>query len=119
MLATTLPDLKTLDRETLQALLVAEHEERLATHARLQSREYEIEHLKLLLAQLRRMQFGRKSEKLERQIEQLELRLEDLQQAKPAESAQAIESPQAAAASFIPDNASAKPARRALPDHLP
>ena len=35
------------------------------------------EHLKLLLAQLRRMQFGRKSEKLERQIEQLELRLQD------------------------------------------
>jgi len=119
MLATTLPDLKTLDRETLQALLVAEHEERLATHARLQSREYEIEHLKLLLAQLRRMQFGRKSEKLERQIEQLELRLEDLQQAKPAESAQAIESPQAVAASSIADNAPAKPARRALPEHLP
>jgi len=119
MLATTLPDLKTLDRETLQALLVAEHEERLATHARLQSREYEIEHLKLLLAQLRRMQFGRKSEKLERQIEQLELRLEDLQQAKPVESVQASESPQAVAASSIPDNAPAKPARRALPEHLP
>jgi Transposase C of IS166 homeodomain len=31
-----------------------------------------------LLSQLRRMQFGPKSEKLERQIEQLELRLEDL-----------------------------------------
>jgi transposase len=49
----------------------------------LQSRESEIEHLKLLLIQLRRMQFGRKSEKLERQIEQLELRLEDLQQNSP------------------------------------
>jgi hypothetical protein len=34
----------------------------------------EIEHLKLLIAKLRRMQFGRKSEKLDRQIEQLELR---------------------------------------------
>jgi hypothetical protein len=33
----------------------------------------EIEHLKLLIAKLRRMQFGRKSEKLDRQIEQLEL----------------------------------------------
>jgi hypothetical protein len=50
-------------------------------------RESEIEHLKLLLSQLRRMQFGRKSEKLERQIEQLELRLEDLQQAQAAEEA--------------------------------
>jgi hypothetical protein len=35
--------------------------------------------LKLLLARLQRMQFGRKSEKLAKQIEQLELRLEELQ----------------------------------------
>jgi transposase len=120
MLAPTLPDLSTLDRETLQAMLVAEHEEHIATQARLQSRESEIEHLKLLLIQLRRMQFGRKSEKLERQIEQLELRLEDLQQSQPSESAPASEGPQpsAAAASTAIDTA-AKPARRALPAHLP
>ena len=36
--------------------------------------------MKLLIAKLRRMQFGRSSEKLDRQIEQLELRLEALQQ---------------------------------------
>ena len=119
MLATTLPDLRRLDRETLQALLVAEYEERIATQQRLVSRESEIEHLKLLLSQLRRMQFGRKSEKLERQIEQLELRLEDLQQANPAESAHAIESPLPSAASSILINAPAKPARRPLPEHLP
>jgi len=47
--------------------------EQLTTHA------VEIEHLKLLIAKLKRLQFGRKSEKLDRQIEQLELRLEDLQ----------------------------------------
>jgi Transposase C of IS166 homeodomain len=40
------------------------------------SRDTEIEHLKLLIAKLRRAQFGRSSEKLDRQIEQLELRLE-------------------------------------------
>ena len=119
MLASTLPDLRRLDRETLQVLLVAEHEERIATQQRLVSRESEIEHLKLLLSQLRRMQFGRKSEKLERQIEQLELRLEDLQQAKPAESTPAIESPLPSAASSILINAPAKPARRPLPEHLP
>src|SRR5215469_17860616 len=85
MLAPTLPDLNQLDREELQALLMAEHQERVATHQQLQRREIEIEHLKLLLSQLRRMQFGRKSEKLEWQIEQLELRLEDLQQAQAAE----------------------------------
>jgi hypothetical protein len=38
----------------------------------LASRDTGIEHLKLLIAKLRRMQFGRKSEKWERQIEQLE-----------------------------------------------
>jgi transposase len=120
MLVPTLPDLSTLDRETLQAMLVAEHEEHIATQARLQSRESEIEHLKLLLSQLRRMQFGRKSEKLERQIEQLELRLEDLQQSQPSESAPASEGPHpsAAAASTTIDTP-AKPARRALPAHLP
>lgn len=35
--------------------------------------------LKLWITKLQRMQFGRKSEKIDRQIEQLELRLEDLQ----------------------------------------
>ena len=77
MLAPTLPDLSKLDREALQALLLSEHQERIATQEKLLRRETEIEHLKLLLSQLRRMQFGPKSEKLERQIEQLELRLED------------------------------------------
>jgi len=41
-------------------------------------RTLEIEQLHLQLAKLKRMQFGRKSEKLDRQIEQLETRLEDL-----------------------------------------
>ena len=38
----------------------------------------QIEHLKLVIAKLRRMQFGRKSEKVSRHIEQLELQLEGL-----------------------------------------
>src|ERR1700752_4038279 len=45
----------------------------------LSDRALEIESLKLWIAKLQRMQFGRKSEKIDRQIEQLELRLEDLQ----------------------------------------
>jgi transposase len=92
MLAPTLPDLSTLDREGLQALLLAEHQERIATHQQLLKRESEIETLKLLLSQLRRMQFGRKSEKLQRHIEQRELRLEDLQVAQAAEQTQRSES---------------------------
>ena len=62
-----LPDLIQLDPTALKALILSQHEQLL-------SRDNEIEHLKLLIAKLRRMQFGRKSEKLDRQIEQLELR---------------------------------------------
>ena len=83
---TTLPDLNTLDADALKAMLLAQHEQFTAQQEELQlaaeqllSREHEIEHLKLLIAKLRRMQFGRKSEKVERQIEQLELKLEDLE----------------------------------------
>jgi hypothetical protein len=64
MLRAALPDLNQLDSTALKALILAQHEQLL-------SRDSEIEHLKLLIAKLRRMQFGRKSEKLERQIEQL------------------------------------------------
>ena len=117
MLEPTLPDLSKLDREGLRALLLAEHQERIATQKQLLQRESEIATLKLLLSQLRRMQFGRKSEKLERQIEQLELRLEDLQQA------QAAEQKMPSAASPSPESylsmGATKPARRPLPGHLP
>ncbi len=113
MLAPTLPDLNTLDREALQALLIAEHERLIATHERLLSREHEIDHLKLLIAKLRRMQFGRRSEKVERQIEQLELRLEDL------EARQATSQAQSEPASSTKASITSKPARRPLPEHLP
>ncbi len=107
--AVALPDLNALPADALRALILGQHEQLL-------SREREIEHLKLLLAKLHRMQFGRKSEKLERQIEQLELRLEELEsnrsekESTPPEPASA---PTGSAAS------AAKPMRRALPDHLP
>jgi predicted RecB family endonuclease len=67
-----LPDLSGLDADALRALILSQQEE-------LASRDTEIENLKLLVLKLKRMQFGRKSEKLDNQIEQLELRLEDLE----------------------------------------
>src|SRR5271157_5001770 len=89
-----LPNLDLLDAAGLKALILSQHDELLATQEGLLSRENEIEHLKLLIAKLRRMQFGRKSEKLERQIEQLELKLEELESAKAAKvSESAILSP--------------------------
>ena len=111
MSVTTLPDLNLLPAEALKALVLVQHEQLLW-------RESEIEHLKLLIAKLQRMQFGRKSEKLARQIEQLELRLEDLQ-SKPAESASQPESKSAATTPPLLINTPAKPTRRPLPEHLP
>jgi len=106
MLTTTLPDLNGLDQEALKALV-------LATHEQLLSRESEIEHLKLLIAKLQRMQFGRRSEKVARQIEQLELRLEDLEAKRAAASAEKS----ATAPANVGDIS--KPSRRPLPEHLP
>ena len=80
---TTLPDLDRLDAAGLKALILSQHEQLL-------SHQSEIEHLKLLIAKLRRMQFGRKSEKLERQIEQLELKLEELESAKACRASESV-----------------------------
>jgi len=117
-----LPDLDALNPNELKALIVAQHQEIFLQHEQLLhkdeqllSRDNEIEHLKLLLAKLRRQQFGQKSEKLDRQIEQLELRLDELETAR-AEKVFASQTP-AVSASAV--NAAAKPARRPLPEHLP
>src|SRR6266851_4984880 len=111
----TLPDLDALPPGELKALILSQHEQLLSKDEQLASRDNEIEHLKLLIAKLRRMQFGRKSEKLDRQIEQLELRLDELQ-ATPAENTSASRTPAVAAPVA---NAAAKPTRKPLPEHLP
>jgi transposase len=107
MSAVALPDLNALPVDALRALILAQHEQT--------ALEREIEHLQLLLAKLQRMQFGRKSEKLERQIEQLELRLEELE-SKRSEQEPNPPAPAPVTASSTPIT---KPTRRALPDHLP
>src|SRR5688572_33220116 len=80
----------------------------LAQQALLSERALEIEYLKLVIAKLKRLQFGRRSEKIDREIEQLELRLEELQiSAVPTASAKVEKAP------------TQIPVRRALPQHLP
>jgi transposase len=105
----TLPDLNALDPAELKALILAQHET-------LVSRETEIENLKLLILKLRRMQFGRKSEKLDRQIEQLELRLEDLESTQTESASPQNDARPQTTAACMPGR---RPARRPLPDHLP
>ena len=95
-------------------LILAQYQQLITQDEQLLSREREIEHLKLLLVKLHRMQFGRKSEKLQRQIEQLELRLEELESSR-REPESNLPEPTPVTVSSTP----AKPARRALPDHLP
>ena len=85
------------DTTTLQAMVVAQ--------------QAEIEHLKLIIAKLRRMRFGQSAEKIDKMVGQLELALEELETGK-AERAETTE--------IAPvEEAPGKPVRKPLPDHLP
>jgi transposase len=97
------------DVESLQALLRAAHGELDAMSAKLRSRDVLIEQLKLQLARLKRMKFGRSSEQLDAQIAQLEFSLEELEA-----NAAATPAPEVAAGA-----PASKPVRKPLPDHLP
>ena len=112
-LRAVLPDLDTLDSAALRTLILSQHEQILLQREQLASRDAEIEQLKLLIAKLRRMQFGRKSEKVERQIEQLQLRLDEL------EGSRAEQTACSAAPIALETEGAKKPVRRLLPEHLP
>ena len=110
-------DLSTLDRVVLESLIAAQQQAMLAKdealaaqQEKLLSRDHEIEHLKLVIAKLRRMIFGTRSEKVSREIEQLELKLEELE---TQQAERVTASPQTSA------QPKAKPIRRPLPEHLP
>ncbi|TDH59107.1 IS66 family transposase [Dankookia rubra] len=98
----TLPD----DADALRAIVLAQA-------AALADQRALIERLRLQLARLRRMQFGRSSERLSREADQLELALEELETEAPTSAP--VEDPADAAAR--PERR--KPARRPLPEHLP
>src|ERR1700761_188075 len=114
-----LPDLDTLDAAALrdmvvkqQAQLSTRDEELERLHEKISSHAAEVERLRLVIARLQRLQFGRKSEKIQRQLEQLETQLEDLE-------AGTAEERQQTGKTFPPPAAVRKPVRRALPEHLP
>lgn len=113
-LRAVLPDLNTLDSAALRTLILSQHEQILLQREQLASRDEEIEQLKLLIAKLRRMQFGRKSERVERQIEQLQLRLDELEASRAEQTASSPAPP-----AGRETHRATKPARRPLPAHLP
>ncbi len=90
------------------------------------AQQAEIERLKFIIAKLRRMQFGRRSEQLEETVAQLELALEELESGRgelsgddePAEPEDA-HSREAESAPEATAPAKALPKRKPLPAHLP
>lgn len=95
-----LPD----DIESLKRLVIEQQ-------ALLLSREVEIEKLKIELARLKRLRYGRSSEKLDERIAQLELVLEEL------EASEAQLAP--LKTTLAPAEPTSRPIRRPLPEHLP
>ncbi len=84
-----------------------------AQRAEILERDLLIGKLRMELARLKRMQFGRSSEQLDGQIAQLELTLEELE-ASATEPARWVP-----ASSTAPHPERARPVRRPLPTHLP
>jgi transposase len=105
-----LPD----DPDALRAFALACQGELKAAETAVQFKTLEIEKLKFQIAKLRRMQFGRSSERISRQIEQLELRLEELESGEAADAAKTE-----ATDPTPPSPARARPKRKPLPEHLP
>jgi transposase len=108
------------DPAELYAFALACQSELKVAELSVQYKALEIEKLKLLIAKLRRMQFGRSSERITRQIEQLEMRLEELETGEAEGAAKADADADAdAAGPMAPIREPRKPKRLPLPDHLP
>ena len=102
------------DIAALRAFALACQGELKAAQLAVQVKALEIEKLRFQIAKLRRMQFGRSSERITRQIEQLEFQLEELETGE-AEDIAGMEADESTAP--IPQRK--KPKRKPLPDHLP
>jgi len=102
------------DPAALRTFALACQDELRAAELAVQYKTLEIEKLKFQIAKLRRMQFGRSSERINQQIAQLELRLEALESEAAEDTAKAE-----AAEPAKPVRVRNKPTRKPLPDHLP
>ncbi|HEV3116057.1 MAG TPA: IS66 family transposase [Gemmataceae bacterium] len=100
------------DLEALRAFALACQAELKAAELSVQLRALEIEKLKFQIAKLRRMQFGRSSERITRQIAQLEFQLEELETGEAEDIARA-------GSEDRPAPIRGKTKRKPLPEHLP
>ena len=106
-------DLSTVPAE-IRALIEAQAATIAKQDAELSAHRAVVETLRLQLARLRRMQFGRSSEKLDAEIAQLTLALEELEA-----GSDRLGDPAQGQSVDVDVAAEGKPARRPLPDHLP
>ena len=113
------------DPDALRAFALACQQELAAASTELQAAKFglqlrvlEIEKLKVQIARLRRMAFGRSSERLDRQIGQLELQLEELETG-AAEVAGDDPAEPAIDEAPAPVKRTTNPKRAPLPEHLP
>src|SRR5437762_3910209 len=101
---------------TAHALILRQREELAAAEARALGAEALIAHMKLVIAKLRRAQYGQSSERGRKVLDQLELQLEELE-AETSENAVAAEDKAAGVA--VKSFARQRPVRAPLPAHLP
>src|ERR1700737_1674267 len=98
------------------ALIRRQREDRAAAEARASGAEALIAHMKLVIAKLRRQQYGQSSERGRKVLDQLELQLEELE----AETSQnAVTAEDQAAGVAVKSFARQRPVRAPLPAHLP
>lgn len=86
------------------------------------AQQAEIEHLKFVIAKLRRMQFGRRSEQMDETVAQLELALEELECVRaeqPSDDPTEPEEAEPVTESEPAVPAKSRPKRKPLPEHLP
>jgi transposase len=100
--------------DALTAALAAERTARQQAEARASSAEAMVAHYKLLIARLKREQYGQSSERSRKLLDQLELQLEELE-ASAAEDEAAAPSDDTAVRPFTRK----KPVRAPFPAHLP
>ena len=122
----SIEELKAIIVRQADAFMVARQElssarsELSAAKSGLQLKALEIEKLKLTIARLRKVAFGKSSEKIHREIAQLELSLEELEsEASGDDDPIALDHPDASASITGETSLPEKRKRRALPDHLP
>ncbi len=104
------------DLAEAHALILRQREELAAAAARASGAEALIAHMKLVIAKLRREQYGQSSERGRKVLDQLELQLEELE-AETSENAVTAEDKAAGVA--VKSFARQRPVRAPLPAHLP